>query len=133
MSTEMLMLRQFFGGEGGYLSVVIAVGLFLIVIYRRDTIAVPALFRLGMIFYALSIAIPPFILPLVSYIHGRNPVMGRNLASGSDGAFWYMIGNATGPVLQGLTLLCAFNAIMPRIIGRKPEAPIIPQKHPLDD
>ena len=127
--SELMFLRQFLGSEG-WLPVVIAVGLFLIVIYRRDTIALPGLFRLGVFFFALAIALPPLMMPLATYVSGANPMAGIN-SGRIESLMVYMLMNATGPALQALTILCVFNAIMPRVFNRKPE-PMAPQKHPLD-
>ncbi len=131
MPNELLLLKQLAGNDG-WLSAAILISLFLIVILRRDSIALPSLFRLGVLFFALSIAIPPLVLPLGSYIAGtvRMPV---RFQPGNDGSLLLtLFMNGTGPALQALTVLCIFNAIMPRVFHKKPES-IVPQKHPLDD
>lgn len=127
---ELMLLRQLMGSES-WLTVVTAVGLFLIVLYRRESIALPGLFRLGVIFFALAVAVPPFMTPLATYINGGNPMVRFNTGS-NDSFILYMLMNAAGPVLLALSILCVFNAIMPRVFNQKPEA-TVPQRHPLDD
>ena len=126
---QMLLLRQLYGGDA-LLTTALLIGVFLVVLWKRQEIASPALFRWGVMFFALSIALPPFMLPLATYISGSGSP--RGLRGGSGESFVIMLlMNGTGPVLQALTVLCVFNAIMPRIFN-KPK-PIVPQKHPLDD
>jgi hypothetical protein len=79
------------------------------------------------LFFALSIALPPIMLPLIAYIGG-----GRNLNPGAgEGIFFVLMMYGAGPVLQALTILCVYNAVMPPVFKTPP--PLAPQKHPLDD
>jgi len=118
------------GGLGGtdWVSLTLLVAILFIVIYHKRSIAVAALFRLGVIFYALSIAVPPFALPLTSLIVGKSA--GPAYAPATGGWTPTLL-SCSGPVLQALTVLCLFNALMPRIFTKP--APAVPEKHPLDD
>lgn len=115
----------------GLMHAVFLAGLFLIVIFKKESIAIPGMFKLAYWLFAISIALPAAMLPIMSSISG-SPMRGFRGVNGADvGWVLNVIYSGTGPALFALSLLCAFGSMFPRNL-RLPPAPSAPVKHPLD-
>jgi hypothetical protein len=127
MQTEMLMLKQMFSGN--YLPAVLLAGLFAALLFRRDSISSYPLFRLGYIFFILSLVLPAL---------AESFLIAVNVGGGSRGGFPgegtpYAILNIIGPIFQGIGLMCTLGSLIPQPAKRTPFVPpASPQRHPPD-
>lgn len=115
----------------GLMHAVFLAGLFLIVIFKKESIAIPSMFKLAYWLFAMSIVLPAVMLPIMSSL-GSSPMRGFRGVNGADvGWVLNVIYSGAGPALFALSLLCAFGSMFPRNL-RLPPAPTAPMKHPLD-
>ena len=108
MQTEMLMLRQMFSGN--YLPAVLLAGLFVALLFRRDSIESYPLFRLGYIFFILSLVLPALAQ---SYLAAANVGGWSRVEFSGDGTPFALF-NAIGPIFQAIGLMCTLGSLMPR-------------------
>ena len=123
---DFMVLKQLMGGDALFSTALFA-GLWIVVLYRREAIVIPGFFRIAVFLFALSIALPPFAEPIASFL-GGGPMLSPMYGGGQKMAVAVLSG--CGPLLQAISLLCAFTAVMPRTFA--PPQPAAPQKHPLD-
>jgi hypothetical protein len=132
--SELMLLRQMAGGDV-WLSVACLLGLFGVVIFRRESIVNWRLFRLSYILLAASIAVPALLLPALNMGFGGGNIT-RNLGvsgMGPDKSLGLLLLlNGTGPTLLAFCILCAFGSLLPRNIYDLNRPPAAPMKHPLD-
>ena len=130
---ELMMLRQMLGGSSGWLEVVFLLGMFGIVLFRRESITSLGLFRLAYILFALSILLPALMTPALRNIGPMTSRMfaGRSNTMQSDIGFVAgLLLYGGGPILFAGSVICAFGSVMPR--NKPVVAPPLPTKHPLD-
>ena len=129
---ELMLLKQLVGSEG-WLHVVFLAGMFAILVFRRDSIAIPGLFKLSILFFAASLVLPSLIVPFVGAMGGGgNPFGGGFGSSNSDAGFMVsLVYSGAGPSLFALGLMCGVLSLFPRKLPT-PRAASVPTKHPLD-
>ncbi len=117
--------------SNGLMHAVFLAGMFLIVVFKRESIAIPGMFKLAYVLFAFSLVLPALLTPVVISLGGLS-MRGFRAGTASD-INWVasIIYNGTGPALFALSLLCAFGSMFPRHL-RLPPAPSAPVKHPLD-
>ena len=125
---ELMFLKQMMGADALFSTAMLA-GLWIVVLYRREAIVIPALFRIAVFTFALSIALPPFAGPIASFV-GGGPMVTPMYRGGQNSVMAVALLGGSGPLLQAISLLCAFTSVMPRTFA--PRKPPAPQKHPLD-
>jgi hypothetical protein len=125
---EMMYVRQMFGGESWVHAVFLA-GVFLVILYRRDQIVSPYMFRVSIILYVLSFILPVVFITMLqtgSFIRA-----GGFMESPETGTLFRMFMMAIGPTLLGLSvLLCILSMLPPQSRYSPPREPQRP--HPLD-
>ena len=114
--------------SGDYIPLVVLSGVFMALLFRREAIISPALFRLGYMFVVAAILVPAVITPFT-----MSGLSGRVGSGVGDSSALLGIGllNAIGPVLMAIGLLCLFGSLMPPLF-KQPPINVPPQKHPLD-
>jgi len=124
---EMLATGQLFGGLGGsqWLSVAMLAGLFAILIFRRDAIAIPGLFKLSWFLFAASVVAPAVLMPLITL---NDPYSGGS--SGDVSFLLRMLAFGGGPGCLALSMCTLVSSMFVRNLRAPPV--IGPTKHPLD-
>ena len=124
---EMMVYRQMFGGESWVHAVFLA-GVFLVILYRRDQIVSPYMFRVSIILFVLSSILPIFFTTLA-----QTGGLGRRgfMESPEGGALFRVFLMAIGPTLFGLSVLFCFLSMLPGQ-SRLPAPPQPQRPHPLD-
>ena len=125
MLNELSVLRSLFSGD--YIPLVVLSGLFVALLFRREAIISPALFRIGYLFVIAAILVPALIAPFT--MSGLSRPYGSSMGE-SSGLMTIGLLNAIGPVLMAIGLLCVFGSLMPPLFHKPTNLP--PQKHPLD-
>ena len=124
-------MRQMLGGDS-WTSAVFLAGVFLVVLFRRDQIVSPYMFRVSIILFVLSIILPVVMTAILQYMMQSGGGGGGFLRSGESGAFLQVLMVATGPVLFGLAVVTCIVAMLPAQ-SRYPAPPQRPtEPHPLD-
>jgi hypothetical protein len=125
---EMMVYRQMIGGES-WIHAVFLAGVFLVILYRRDQIVSPYMFRVSVILFVLSSILPVVFTTLVQTgAFGRG---GGFMNSPEGGALFRMFLMAIGPTLFGLSVLFCILSMLPA--QNRYAAPREPQHpHPLD-
>jgi hypothetical protein len=123
---ETMFLRQMTGGDSWVQAVFLA-GVFLAVLFRRDHIVSPYMFRVSIILFALSLIVPIVI----------TTIRGYTMAARSGGfmtdqnVLFHSLMTAIGPMVFALSvLLCILSMLPPQ--SRYPATPEHRQAHPLD-
>jgi hypothetical protein len=128
MPSEMMMLRQMLSGD--QLPLVVLAALFVALLFRRESIVSFRLFRLGYIFFILSLVLPVL---LQSFLAAVGPPGGLRSGFPADG-YLLAIYNSLGPLFSAIGLLCILGSLMPpRTKRSRVVSPAPPQKHPLDE
>jgi len=124
---QMSLLRESFSPN--YIPVAVLVGLFLVLMFRRESINSIGMFRIGYISFIASVVLPPLLQ--TAWVAMTTP--SNSLGSGSlPTGFPFAAINAVEPIFMGVGLLFIFGSLMPRRTKRpQPELPP-PQRHPLD-
>jgi hypothetical protein len=105
-------------------------GVFLVILFRRDQIISPYMFRVSIILFVLSFILPVLMTGILQYTASGS--RGGFLQAGSPGALLPMMMTATGPVLLGLAVVFCVLSLLPQH-SRYPGPPERPQQpHPLD-
>lgn len=128
---EMMFFRQMLGGGDSWVQAVFLAGVFLVVLFRRDQIVSPYMFRVSVILYVLSYILPLLLSAVLQFtLRGSGRVMGRG--PGDSGELLQILMTAVGPLLLGLAImLCVLSMLPPQ--SRYPGPPQRPpQPHPLD-
>jgi len=124
MSAEqMLLMRQLGGGllAGGsaWVQVVFLAFLLWVPVFRPERIRIVSLFRRAYVCFALSVIIPSTAPLLVAAVMGPAGLGGR-AGGGFSGALFsngaLQLLTAMGPVLFGISLICALGAVVPSFI-----------------
>jgi len=131
MRDELFILQQLFGGGNGqgWLAAAYLLGLIAVLAYRPERIRLPGLFRWACVLFALSVMVPGVLRGLFFFLQGISSSAFRS--SRGPGDFWtylYPVLNASGPVLLGVSLICALVAVSP---GPRYPGPPQPPRHPL--
>jgi hypothetical protein len=127
---EVMMYRQFFGVGESWTQAVFLAGVFLVILFRRDQIISPYMFRVSIILFVLSFILPVLMTGILQYTASGS--RGGFLQAGSPGALLPMMMTATGPVLLGLAVVFCVLSLLPQH-SRYPGPPERPQQpHPLD-
>jgi len=131
MRDELFWLQQLFGDKGqGWLAAAYLLGLIVVMAYRPERIRLPGLFRWACILFALSIMVPPVLSGMFNLLRGIGQgALGRPRGPSDLWTILYPLLNAAGPVLLGISLICALVAISP---GPRYPAPPQPPRHPLE-
>ena len=124
---EMLATGQLLGGLGGnqWLSVAMLAGLFSILMFRRDAIAIPGLFKLSWFLFAASVVAPALLMPLL--------MTSDPYSRGSQAELSFvtqMLATASGPGCLALSMCTLVSSMFVRKLRAPPV--IGPTKHPLD-
>ena len=128
---EQFFLSQLFGSNGLLYAVFLA-GMFAVVLFKREGIAIPGMFKLAYWLFAAAIVVPPCLMSLASAMMDQ-PFASVQMSGprASDlGLTLTALYSGAGPVLFALSMLCAFGSMFPRKLPRAVQAP--PGKHPLD-
>ncbi len=123
---DLFMMQQLAGGQGQWISVALISGIFLVLAFKRESISNLGLFRLGILFLATAMVLPPLVGPLVQIL--RFPTSGSG--------FGMMLLSALNPCCNALATVCIAFSMLPVQQARKPSHPIASapiKKHPLDD
>lgn len=125
---QLFYLRQLLGSGQGWLQVGFLLCLFAVLLFRPERIRSPALFRLALLLFVLSVIVPhvlTFCFAFLQYIHDDFSI---TFGKGSN---WLLVTlqGASGPILLGLSLILAFEALSP---GSPPQRRASPVKHPLE-
>ena len=124
---EVMMLRQSLGSADSWTQAVFLAGVFLVIMFRRDQIVAPYMFRVSIILFVLSIIVPVAVVAIVQFA-GATPTPVRGWG---DGLLQIMM-TGSGPVLLGLAILLCILSMLPAH-SRYPAPPEhAPQPHPLD-
>ena len=126
---ELMYLRQMLGGDS-WLQAVFLAGVFLVVLFRREQIVSPYMFRVSIILYVLSLILPIAITSILQYTSSTRGV--GFIGSGSRGELFHTLMTGVGPAVFGLSvLLCVLSMLPPQ--SRYPAPPQRQQQpHPLD-
>src|SRR5687768_4397821 len=100
---QMMQFRQMFSGDS-WVSAVFLAGVFLVLLFRRDQIVSPYMFRVSVILYVLSFIMPTVITAMLQYTLARRVSQGF-LASDDKGALLQLLTSGAGPLLLGLAVL----------------------------
>jgi hypothetical protein len=126
------MLRQLISGDylsGNCVAVVVLIGLFVALLFRRESITSLGLFRMGYILFLLSLVIPSVVQSFFAWIP-PNGIRSGLSANGSSLAIY----TAIAPIFLAAGLTCILGSLMPPRVRRPPyRPPAPPQKHPLDE
>jgi hypothetical protein len=124
---EMIMVRQVFGGGESWIQAVFLAGVFLVLLFRRDHIVSPYMFRVSIILFVLSMVLPVIIVGIMQFT-GATPSPIRSVGD----SLLQVLMTGTGPVLLGLAVLLCILSMLPAHsrYPAPPERP--PQPHPLD-
>jgi hypothetical protein len=129
---EVMMYRQFFGVGESWTQAVFLAGVFLVILFRRDQIVSPYMFRVSIILFVLSFILPVVltgILQLTVNSGGRMVGLPQSVGSGS---VLPVLMSITGPVLLGLSVVFCVLSMLPKQ-SRYPAPPDRPREpHPLD-
>lgn len=125
---EAMFVRQMFGGDSWTHAVFLA-GVFLVILYRRDQIISPYMFRVSIILFVLSTILPVIFTSLLQAGAFRQGGGFMNSAEGGALLTVFMIG--IGPTLFGLSVLFCVLSLLPAQ-SRYPVRPQNAQPHPLD-
>lgn len=128
---EPYFLSQLFSSNSLIYAVFLA-GMFAVVFFKRESIAIPGMFKLAYWLFAAAIVVPPCLMSLASAIMDQpfGSVQMRGARPSDLGSTLSMLYSAAGPALFAVSVLCAFGSMFPRKLPRAVEAP--PGKHPLD-
>lgn len=126
---EQFVLSQLFGGQNLIHAVFLA-GMFAVVLFRRETIAIPGMFKLAYWLFAAAIVVPACITPFATAMSGSFSARMRGPMASDVGWVLNAVYTATGPVLFALSVLCAFGSMFPRKL--RPASIAAPAPHPLD-
>jgi len=130
MRNELYVLKQIFGDIGlGWLYAACLLGLIAVLAFRPERIRLPALFRWACVLFALSIIVPPALSGLFGFLQGMDGGYGSMRGPGDFWVIVYPLLNAAGPVLLGISIICALVAISP---GPRYSAAAQPPRHPLE-
>ncbi len=124
-----LVLSQMLN-SGGAMHAVFLAGLFLIVAFRRESIAIPGMFKLAYVLFAMSIFLPAVLAPVMNLFGDGSSRFLRVSMNAEANWVVNVVYGAAGPALFALSLLCAFGSMFPRRLPL-PSA-TAPTKHPLD-
>lgn len=128
-SDEIWLLRQLFSPNGDYLAVVVLVGLFVALLFRRDLIRSVAMFRLGYISFIISIFGPTLLQSWWSAIAPGVVFADRR----SETPVLYAGITSVGPIFLAIALMCILGSLLPPSgVRSRATPPPVPQKHPLD-
>ena len=128
---EMMLFRQMFGGDSSWVSAVFLAGVFLLILFRREQIVSPYMFRVSIILYVLSLIMPSVITAMLQYTLARRGSRGL-LPSEDSGVLLQLLTTGAGPLLLGLAVLLCILSMLP-VQSRYPAPPERPpQPHPLD-
>jgi hypothetical protein len=129
---ELMLLKQMVGSEG-WLQVAFLTGMFAILVFRRESIAIPGMFKLSILFFAASLVLPSLIVPFVGVMGGGGNVFGGGYrgANSEAGFIVSLVYSGAGPLLFALSLMCGMLSLFPRKLPA-PRAASVPTKHPLD-
>ncbi len=138
MTPELMFLRQWINFDV-LLQFAFIVGLFAIVMFRREAIVSHYKFRLACLVFVLSYILPVILQPIVqvsiqSTGGGAMPFSTRKGAMKLDFDFFLqLLGTSIGPVLFGTALMLCIGAMLPRE-DRAARSPATkpPGPHPLD-
>jgi hypothetical protein len=125
---ELMQVRQLMGGSS-WVEATFLGGVVLIVAFRRHQIVSLYMFRVSVILFGLSIALPVLLLPLTHAVVGGS--ISRSPPRLSDAAYMVII-YGSGPILFAISvILCVLSMLPAR--SRYPAPPPSPsQPHPLD-
>jgi hypothetical protein len=124
---QLMMLRQL---SGDYLPVVVLSGLFVALLFRRESITSYGLFKVGYILFILSLVVPTLVQSFLVLVGPPNGLRGGPSAEVAS----FTIISSLGPICLAVGLICILGSLMPSLATRLPaKPPAAPQKHPLDE
>jgi hypothetical protein len=127
---ELMYLRQMMGGDSWVHAVFLA-GVFLVILFRREQIVSPYMFRISIILYVLSLIMPTLVTAMLQFTLARRSGRGM-LPSEDNGMLLQILTTGAGPLLFGLAVLLCILSMLP-VQSRYPAPPERPaQPHPLD-
>ena len=116
MDPQLIMLRQLISGDflsGNCIAVVVLIGLFVALLFRRESITSLGLFRMGYILFLLSLVIPSLVQSFFAFVGSSNGIRSGLSANGTSLAIYTPI----GPIFLAAGLLCILGSLMPPRIG----------------
>jgi hypothetical protein len=129
-SMEYLLMRQFLGAGGeSWTHAVFLLGVFLIVIFRREQIVSAYMFRVSIILFALSLILPVVLVAIMQI--DLTSTAGFVRGESRNNLFRILMA-AAGPVLFGISVVMCLLSMLPyqSRYPAPPERPELP--HPLD-
>lgn len=125
---ELFYLRQLLGSGQGWLQVGFLLCLFAVLLFRPERIRSPALFRLALLLFVLSVVAPHVLTFCFGFLQFIDDDYSITFGRGANGLLVTLQG-ASGPILLGVSLILAFEALSP---GSPPQRRVSPTKHPLE-
>ena len=127
---QLMQMRQLFGGGSTWAEAICLTGLFVLVIFRRESIVSWRLFRFAYLLIAVAILAPPLIIAGFQLEPGMLTQTGSSPNYVSRLVFSIAL-SCVGPLCLAAAVVCAFGSVLPRDTFSGPPR-IVPQKHPLD-
>ena len=126
---QQFMLSQLFSSNGLMYAVFLG-GMFAVVAFRKESIAIPGMFKLAYSLFALAVVLPACMLPVFAAM--GNISLGQVQSPVAGDLDWVVnaVYSGTGPALFALSVVCAFGSMFPRKLRTPPS--VQPTKHPLD-
>ena len=109
---EWLLLQQYVGGGRVWLQVAFLVCLFGVIVFKPECIKNLSLFRKSYLLFAFSIIVPG----LFAFFAGPLATARGGFRPGTQLDTTVQVISASGPVLFGLSIICALGALVPRFI-----------------
>ena len=129
---EVMMYRQFFGVGDSWTQAVFLAGVFLVILFRRDQIVSPYMFRVSIILFVLSFILPVVLTGILQLTVNSGGRMGGLTQPGNPGSVLPVLMAVTGPVLLGLSVVLCVLSMLPQQ-NRYPTPQDRPREpHPLD-
>ncbi len=129
---EQLLLQRLFQTDGGgWTHAVYVAAMFVVIMWRKESIVNWWLFRMSYLLFAAALVIPPVVLPLLQWLASGAMLQGRGTSEGQ--ILLSILFSGTGPALFAGAVVCGLGSMMPRQFRfAAPLPPSPPAPHPLD-
>lgn len=122
-----LLLQRLTQSDLGWMQVVYLAGMFAILIWRRESVVNPWLFRMSYLLFAAALVLPPIISP---FLPGYS--LGSSLGGVDSQTFINAAANAIGPGFFAGAIICGLGSLLPPLKNTSRPIAAPPPKHPLD-
>jgi hypothetical protein len=128
---EQFMMQRLLQPESGVATAVYIASMFIILMWRKESIVNWSLFRASYLLFAASLVLPPILQPLLQLFFSGSAMQGRGNGDGQVLIWIFYAG--VGPALFAGAVICGLGSMMPRTFRfPPPQPPAQPQPHPLD-